>query len=213
MCIFEYDTPQGGVRAFYQVLTTTSSGGGFWESFMGTEGDHQDLRNRLRLRHLPRGQRPAVGRPRRPRHPQAEARAAQARRHRRTSVASYESAAPEIFDLPGGFNKPAHQPHLGKLLRRRARQGQAQLRRPPRLRKRSPHLLGESIRPQQPTHRIHRPNTSPYEKQTTPARPLRCPPPSPSAAAARKPKPPPTPPRPPRHLPPSSGGTARRRPA
>ncbi|MEY3897917.1 MAG: hypothetical protein RLZZ214_3438, partial [Verrucomicrobiota bacterium] len=38
MAIFEFDTPQGGVRAFYQVLTTTSSGGGFWESFMGTEG-------------------------------------------------------------------------------------------------------------------------------------------------------------------------------
>jgi DNA-binding transcriptional MocR family regulator len=28
------------------------------------------------------------------------------------SVASYESAPPEEFDLPGGFNKPAHQPHL-----------------------------------------------------------------------------------------------------
>ena len=38
MCIFDYDTPQGGARAFYQVLTTTSAGGGFWESFMGTEG-------------------------------------------------------------------------------------------------------------------------------------------------------------------------------
>ncbi|MGL5017660.1 MAG: Gfo/Idh/MocA family oxidoreductase, partial [Luteolibacter sp.] len=38
MCIFEYDTPQGNVRAFYQVLTTTSAGGGFWESFMGSEG-------------------------------------------------------------------------------------------------------------------------------------------------------------------------------
>ena len=28
------------------------------------------------------------------------------------AVASYESAAPEGFELPGGFNKPAHQPHL-----------------------------------------------------------------------------------------------------
>ena len=37
MCIFDYDTPQGEVRAFYQVLTTTSYGGGFYESFMGTE--------------------------------------------------------------------------------------------------------------------------------------------------------------------------------
>ena len=28
------------------------------------------------------------------------------------AVASYASAAPEAFELPGGFNKPAHQPHL-----------------------------------------------------------------------------------------------------
>ena len=28
------------------------------------------------------------------------------------AVASYASAAPEEYDLPGGFNKPAHQPHL-----------------------------------------------------------------------------------------------------
>ena len=28
MCVFEYDTPEGGARAFYQVLTTTSAGGG-----------------------------------------------------------------------------------------------------------------------------------------------------------------------------------------
>ncbi len=38
MCIFDYDTPQGNVRAFYQVLTTTSSGGGYYESFMGADG-------------------------------------------------------------------------------------------------------------------------------------------------------------------------------
>ncbi len=38
MCIFEYDTPEGVVRAFYQVLTTTSSGGGYFETFMGDEG-------------------------------------------------------------------------------------------------------------------------------------------------------------------------------
>ena len=38
MCIFEYDTPEGGARAFYQVLTTTSAGGGYYEAFMGTDG-------------------------------------------------------------------------------------------------------------------------------------------------------------------------------
>jgi predicted dehydrogenase len=38
MAILEYPTPEGMVRAFYQVLTTTSAGGGYWEYFMGTEG-------------------------------------------------------------------------------------------------------------------------------------------------------------------------------
>ena len=111
MCIFEYDTPQGEVRAFYQVLTTTSSGGGFWESFMGTEATIKiseiasssaiyredsappwdDLVNRGILKKSPAPPKPA---------PSADV------------VASYESAAPEIFELPGGFSKPAHQPHL-----------------------------------------------------------------------------------------------------
>lgn len=39
MCIYEYNTFQGKkARAFYQVLTTTSAGGGYWEMFMGTNG-------------------------------------------------------------------------------------------------------------------------------------------------------------------------------
>jgi len=37
MTIYEYDTPQGMARAFYQVLTTTSRGG-FYETFMGENG-------------------------------------------------------------------------------------------------------------------------------------------------------------------------------
>ncbi len=40
MCIFEYGNSFQGkpVQAFYQVLTTTSSGGGYYESFMGDKG-------------------------------------------------------------------------------------------------------------------------------------------------------------------------------
>lgn len=113
MCIFDYDTPQGEVRAFYQVLTTTSYGLGFYESFMGTEasiriseiastsaiyresGDHVpdwgDLVDKGFLVKKPAPPKPEPG---------ADA------------VASYESAAPDVYDLPGGFNKPAHQPHL-----------------------------------------------------------------------------------------------------
>lgn len=110
MAIFEYDTPQGNVRAFYQVLTTTSAGGGFYETFMGTDAtvtiseiasstaiyrestapDWGDLVDRGYLK------RKAVPAPVKS----------------DDAVASYESVAPEVFELPGGFNKPAHQPHL-----------------------------------------------------------------------------------------------------
>ncbi len=37
MAIYEYNTPAGPVRGFYQVLNTTSHGG-FFETFMGDEG-------------------------------------------------------------------------------------------------------------------------------------------------------------------------------
>jgi hypothetical protein len=112
MCIFEYDTPQGGVRAFYQVLTTTSAGGGYAESFMGTEGniiiseraayskiyresgsapswDSLVQRGILRRSAAPG---PAVD--------------------DSDSIAAYESAPAEAFELPGGLSKPPHQPHL-----------------------------------------------------------------------------------------------------
>lgn len=38
MVIYEYVLPEGTVRAFYQVLTTTSAGGGYFEQFMGVDG-------------------------------------------------------------------------------------------------------------------------------------------------------------------------------
>jgi predicted dehydrogenase len=38
MVIYEYQLPDGVARAFYQVQTTTSAGGGYFEYFMGDEG-------------------------------------------------------------------------------------------------------------------------------------------------------------------------------
>jgi predicted dehydrogenase len=38
MVIYEYQLPAGAVRAFYQVQTTTSAGGGYFEMFMGDKG-------------------------------------------------------------------------------------------------------------------------------------------------------------------------------
>ena len=38
MVIYEFPLPEGVARAFYQVQTTTSAGGGYFEMFMGDEG-------------------------------------------------------------------------------------------------------------------------------------------------------------------------------
>ncbi|MCF7676380.1 MAG: Gfo/Idh/MocA family oxidoreductase [Akkermansiaceae bacterium] len=112
MALFDYDTPQGQVRAFYQVLTTTSAGGGYYESFMGTQGtidiseiptssnifretgDQVPSWNYLLERGLLKPK-PAAPKP-------------------KTAgvIDSRASPPPEGFMLPGEMNKPAHQPHL-----------------------------------------------------------------------------------------------------
>lgn len=117
MCLFDYDTPQGEVRAFYQVLTTTGAGRGFYETFMGTEGtltiseiaahsaiyreggidETEESWAKLVSRgYLKRASAPLPA-------PAEDAEGA---------VASYASPPPEAYELPGGFNKPPHTPHL-----------------------------------------------------------------------------------------------------
>jgi predicted dehydrogenase len=105
MCLFDYDTPQGEVRAFYQVLTTTSYGLGFYESFMGTHGSiriSEIASTSAIYRESGDHVKPwddLVSAPPKPESSEG-------------AVAAYESAAPEVFELPGSFAKPAHQPHL-----------------------------------------------------------------------------------------------------
>lgn len=110
MTIFDYETPQGGVRAFYQVLTTTSAGGGYYESFMGTEAtinisERSAYTNIYREssapswdNHVARGF--------------LKRQAAAPKVQSDDAIASYESAAPEAYALPGDLSKPPHQPHL-----------------------------------------------------------------------------------------------------
>lgn len=122
MAIFDYETPQGGVRAFYQVLTTTSAGGGYWESFMGTEGNikisEQTAYSSIFREDSSPSWDPLVDRgilKRKAAPPKPEAAGAGA-------IASYESKPPEGFELPGDLPltqsssgmivKPPHQPHL-----------------------------------------------------------------------------------------------------
>lgn len=119
MVIYEYELPEGVVRAFYQVQTTTSAGGGYYEYFMGDEGSLKMSEN-PNLTSVYK-----------------EARAAQIRADRGARsweelVRQHYLAAkpvPEIpkdaakvdvretaqlaeYEIPVFFNKAIHQPHL-----------------------------------------------------------------------------------------------------
>lgn len=111
MVIYEYKLPEGTARAFYQVHTTTSAGGGYWEYFMGTLGslkmsenpklcavfkeanadtnlwDSLVNENYLRAKAAP---------------PPAE----------NAKVDVRETAALAQYEIPVTFNKLIHQPHL-----------------------------------------------------------------------------------------------------
>ena len=113
MCLFDYETAQGNVRAFYQVLTTTSSGGGYYESFMGTNGtlmmsereaytkiykesgaDNSAQWNSCVQRGLLKKTSAGIA------------------AGGSDAIASYESAPPDEYALPGGMSKAPHQPHI-----------------------------------------------------------------------------------------------------
>ena len=112
MCVFEYDTPQGGARAFYQVLTTTSSGGGYYEAFMGTEGtieisERAAYTNIFRESGSERSWDDLVARGVLKKVADAAPASGGS-----AAIAAYESAPPDKFGLPGELNKPPHTPHV-----------------------------------------------------------------------------------------------------
>lgn len=113
MCVFDYDTPQGNTRAFYQVLTTTSAGGGYYESFMGTEGtlemsEREAYTNIYKEAAASNGELWQESVQRGLLRKEAYGVAAGGD----DAIASYESAPPDKYALPGGLNKPPHQPHI-----------------------------------------------------------------------------------------------------
>ncbi len=110
MVIYEYPTPGGVARAFYQVQTTTSAGGGYYETFSGDDGT------------IKMSEDPSVCAIYR------EARATgvswddltqkgyvhlkQASAADAAKVDVRETAQLAEYDIPVFFNKPPHQPHL-----------------------------------------------------------------------------------------------------
>lgn len=126
MAVFDYDTPQGQVRAFYQVLTTTSAGGGYFERFMGTEGTIE-ISEQSAYTNIYKESSAAPKDPTKPAEGDSELSwdhlVQRGFLHRKPAppkpattgggaIAAYASKPPEGFVLPGELNKPPHQPHL-----------------------------------------------------------------------------------------------------
>src|ERR1700722_1162033 len=110
MVIYEFPLPEGAARAFYQVQTTTSAGGGYFEMFMGDEGSIKmsedpslcaiyreerapswnDLVQKGYIRAKVSATSPADA----------------------VKVDVRETAPLAEFEIPVFFNKPPHMPHL-----------------------------------------------------------------------------------------------------
>ena len=111
MAIYEYKTPRGLARAFYEVLTTTSAGGGYTEQFMGTSGSlkmsevpkwtrvYREVHAEDWARYVRQG---LVNAPPEPKKPKPGDAALDVR-------VSEEMVA---YTLPVELAKPVHQPHL-----------------------------------------------------------------------------------------------------
>jgi predicted dehydrogenase len=114
MAIYEYNTPAGLVRAFYQTITTNSCQG-YFETFMGDQGTlviseassrgtayHEpaapDWEQWVKKGYLKDAAKPAKA----PEKPQAENAVADSR----------ESPVPPAFDITATLTDPYHMPHL-----------------------------------------------------------------------------------------------------
>jgi predicted dehydrogenase len=130
MAIYEFPTSEGMVRAFYQVLTTTSAGGGYHEYFMGTEAALKMSENPKYTKlyreaqapdwevHVTSGliKKPGYGEegaaaPSKPWEKEVKPKFATAA-PRASVVDVRETAALSAWDIPVTLDKAIHQPHL-----------------------------------------------------------------------------------------------------
>jgi len=110
MVIYEYPMGDGVARAFYQVQTTTSAGGGYFEMFMGDDGTikmSEDpsicaIYREARATEVSWDDLVAKG----------YVRARPTTGEEAAKVDVRETAQLAEYEIPVFFNKPVHQPHL-----------------------------------------------------------------------------------------------------
>lgn len=110
MVVYEYPLPTGTVRAFYEVLTTTSAGGGYSEMFMGDEGTIKMSENPSITKLYREDRAPAWDELVAKNYLRASAVAAAVSDVDKVDVR--ETAPLLQYDIPVSFAKKIHQPHL-----------------------------------------------------------------------------------------------------
>jgi len=124
MVIYEYPLPDGVARAFYQVQTTTSAGGGYFEYFMGDEGSIRMSENPALSAIYREARAPAWDDLVRKNYLRAKT-GGPAPTPDATKVDVRETAPLAEYEMPVSFNKALHQPHLENFFN--AIRGQAKL--------------------------------------------------------------------------------------
>src|SRR5450631_2880188 len=110
MVIYEYPLAQGVARAFYQVQTTTTSGGGYFETFMGDDGTIKMSEDPSLCAIYREARATAVSWDDLIQKGYVRAKAASAADAAKVDVR--ETAQLAEYEIPVFFNKPPHQPHL-----------------------------------------------------------------------------------------------------
>jgi predicted dehydrogenase len=110
MVIYEYPLAQGTARAFYQVQTTTSAGGGYFETFMGDDGTIRMSEDPSLCAIYREARATAVSWDDLAQKGYVRAKAVSADDAAKVDVR--ETAQLAEYEIPVFFNKPPHQPHL-----------------------------------------------------------------------------------------------------
>ncbi len=110
MVIYEYPLAQGVARAFYQVQTTTSAGGGYFETFMGDDGTIKMSEDPSLCAIYREARATSVSWDDLAQKGYVRARIISAEDAAKVDVR--ETAQLAEYEIPVFFNKPPHQPHL-----------------------------------------------------------------------------------------------------